>query len=176
MPAELSSGDLSRATGCTVRAIRFYEEQGLLAPSLLSRGRHRRYGAAHLERLHLIADLRELGLPLQEIRRVLELRAGCTSSAEFTGRFRDLLRSQVEHARRRLDRLRRLKRELEAALATIEARLGPRCPCEVVEGEGSPRIVRLIASGGLCSHGSSAGGETAWEPPGDRASDGVKLT
>jgi DNA-binding transcriptional MerR regulator len=165
MDSELSSGDLSRATGCTVRAIRFYEEQGLLAPSVLSPGGHRRYGADHLERLRLIADLRELGLPLQEIRRVLDLRAGCSSSAEFAARFRELLRSQVEQAGRRLERLRRLKRELEAALAAIDSRAEepePRCPCEVAAGEGLPRIMRLVGSAVPCCHGG--GGSVPGEP------------
>ena len=179
MPAKLSSGDLSRATGCTVRAIRFYEERGLLAPSVLSPGGHRRYGADHLERLRLIADLRELGLPLQEIRRVLDLRAGCTSSAEFAARFRELLQSQVDQAGRRLDRLRRLKRELEAALVAIESRLGgqdSRCLCEVAEGEGSPRIVRLVGSAAPCCHGSGAGSVLAAEPEESHTGSRAKLT
>ncbi|HEY7725646.1 MAG TPA: MerR family transcriptional regulator, partial [Anaeromyxobacteraceae bacterium] len=83
------------------------------------------------------------------------------SPAEFNGRFRELLRSQVEQARRRLDRLRRLKRELEAALATIESRLGPRG--EDVEGDSSPRIVRLISSGELCGRAPSRADPIAGE-------------
>ena len=72
--AEYSSGDLARATGNTVRTIRFYEEQGLLQPAEVSEGGHRRYTEADLEKLRLIADLRELGLPLSQIR--ARVRAG----------------------------------------------------------------------------------------------------
>ena len=79
--AEYSSGDLARATGNTVRTIRFYEEQGLLRPAVVSEGGHRRYTEEDLERLRLIADLRELGVPLSEIRTVLDLRSGCNTGA-----------------------------------------------------------------------------------------------
>src|SRR5690242_7819877 len=49
MGADLSSGDLARATGHTVRAIRFYEEEGLLKPAVVSEGGHRRYTHDDLE-------------------------------------------------------------------------------------------------------------------------------
>jgi DNA-binding transcriptional MerR regulator len=154
--AEFSSGDLARATGNTVRTIRFYEEQGLLQPAVVSEGGHRRYTAADLEKLRLIADLRELGLPLSEIRSVLGLRAGCTTAAEFAARFEQVLVSHIEQAQRRLDRLRRVKRELTEALNAIQTRLtcnDPKsCPCAVGDSLGSMRIVKVLASNGLCHH------------------------
>jgi MerR family Zn(II)-responsive transcriptional regulator of zntA len=154
--AEFSSGDLARATGNTVRTIRFYEEQGLLRPSVVSEGGHRRYTVQDLEKLRLIADLRELGLPLSEIRAVLDLRAGCTTAAEFAVRFEQVLVAHVEQAQRRLDRLRRVKRELTEALSAIQSRLTchdtERCPCAVGDTLGSMRIVKVLASNGLCQH------------------------
>ncbi len=59
--AEYSSGDLARSTGNTVRTIRFYEEQGLLRPAVISEGGHRRYTEEDLEKLRLIGDLRFSG-------------------------------------------------------------------------------------------------------------------
>jgi DNA-binding transcriptional MerR regulator len=154
--AEFSSGDLARATGNTVRTIRFYEEQGLLRPSVVSEGGHRRYTVHDLEKLRLIADLRELGLPLSEIRAVLDLRAGCTTAAEFAVRFEQVLVAHVEQAQRRLDRLRRVKRELTEALNAVQSRLTchdtERCPCAVGDTLGSMRIVKVLASNGLCQH------------------------
>ena len=154
--AEYSSGDLARATGNTIRTIRFYEEQGLLRPAVISGGGHRRYTAEDLERLRLIADLRELGLPLSEIRTVLDLRTGCESAAEFAFRFEQLLVGHIQQAQRRLDRLRRVKRELVEALAAIQSRLACRdpqsCPCAVAEALGSTRIVKVLARSGLCQH------------------------
>ena len=158
--AEYSSGDLARATGNTVRTIRFYEEQGLLRPAVVSEGGHRRYTEEDLEKLRLIADLRELGLPLSEIRAVLDLRAGCTTAAEFAARFEQVLLSHIEHAQRRLDRLRRVKRELTEALSAVQSRLAcddeERCPCAVAETLGSMRIVKGLAKSGLCQHRGTA--------------------
>ncbi len=155
--AEYSSGDLARATGNTVRTIRFYEEQGLLRPAVVSEGGHRRYTGEDLEKLRLIADLRELGLPLSEIRAVLDLRTGCATAAEFAVRFEQVLVGHIEQAQRRLDRLRRVKRELTEALSAIQSRLSchdpSRCPCAVGETLSSMRIVKVLAKSGLCQHG-----------------------
>ncbi|MFT3916051.1 MAG: MerR family transcriptional regulator [Anaeromyxobacteraceae bacterium] len=153
MHADLSSGDLARVTGNTVRTIRFYEEQRLLVPAEVSGGGHRRYTQDDVERLKLISDLRELGLPLGQIRSVLELRAGCHTAAEFAARFQDVLAEHLEQAQKRLDRLRKVKRELQDALQAIQARLegGPaleaarQCACAVAADRGAPRIVKVLA-------------------------------
>jgi DNA-binding transcriptional MerR regulator len=155
--ADLSSGDLARSTGNTVRTIRFYEEEGLLKPAVVSEGGHRRYTEDDLERLRLITDLRELGLSLCEIRSILELRTGCHSAAEFAIRFQQVLAGHLAQAQRRLERLRRVKKELLDALATIQDRLSSegaeQCPCAVAEAAHAPRIVKVLArQQGCCGH------------------------
>src|SRR5512142_3399986 len=117
--ADLSSGDLARATGNTVRTIRFYEEEGLLKPTVVSEGGHRRYTENDLERLRLISDLRELGLPLCQIRSILELRSGCQTASEFALRFQQVLSGHLEQAQKRLERLRRVRKELVDAVASL---------------------------------------------------------
>jgi DNA-binding transcriptional MerR regulator len=163
MLAELSSGDLARATGNTVRTIRFYEEQGLLKPSVISEGGHRRYTDQDLERLRLILDLRELGLSLLDIRALLELRAGCHTAGEFATRFQKALEGHIEQAQRRIERLRRVKRELGQALATLLSQPSDstvECPCSVATAGGAPRIVKLLAPDQSCQHrGHGTGGE-----------------
>ncbi|ACL65622.1 transcriptional regulator, MerR family [Anaeromyxobacter dehalogenans 2CP-1] len=157
MSADLSSGDLARATGNTVRTIRFYEEEGLLRPAEVSDGGHRRYTEDELERLRLITDLRELGLALGEIRTLLELRSGCVTAAEFAIRFQQVLAGHLEQAQRRLERMRRVKKELLDALASIQERLSSegaeQCPCAVAEAARAPRIVKVLArQEGCCKH------------------------
>src|SRR5512142_2014909 len=156
MTADLSSGDLARSTGNTVRTIRFYEEEGLLRPAEVSEGGHRRYTEDDLERLRLIGDLRELGLSLGEIRSVLEIRSGCHTASEFALRFQQVLAGHLEQAQRRLERLRRVKKELLDALAALGEGLtaaADRCPCAVAEAAHAPRIVRVLArQTGCCGH------------------------
>ena len=63
---------MAQQTGLTVRAIRLYEEEGLLRPSLHVRGANRLYSATDLERLRQIAGLRNIGFSIAEIRGLLE--------------------------------------------------------------------------------------------------------
>ena len=157
MRADLSTGDLARATGHTVRAIRFYEEEGLLRPAVVSEGGHRRYTEDDLERLRLICDLRELGLSICEIRSVLEIRTGCHTASEFALRFQQVLAGHLEQAQRRLERLRRVKKELLDALTTLGEGLSAagaeQCPCAIADAAHAPRIVRVLArQAGCCGH------------------------
>lgn len=64
-------GELARATGLTVRTIRYWSDEGVLTPVTRSPGGYRLYDAACVARLELIRTLRELGLGLTDVRRVL---------------------------------------------------------------------------------------------------------
>jgi protein phosphatase len=65
----LSIGDLARATGLTVRALRHYQDLGLLVPAgVHPTTRYRTYGPEQLERARAIVRLRRLGLSLDRIR------------------------------------------------------------------------------------------------------------
>ncbi|WP_433218314.1 MerR family transcriptional regulator [Dactylosporangium sp. CS-047395] len=66
-----SIGDLARRTGLPVRTIRFYSDAGVLPPTDRSSANHRRYDLTAIARLELVRTLRELGLDLVTIRRVL---------------------------------------------------------------------------------------------------------
>jgi DNA-binding transcriptional MerR regulator len=59
--------------GLTTRAIRYYEEQGLLRPAGRSEGSYRLFDADDVERLRFIKGLRDdAGFSLAEIRQLLE--------------------------------------------------------------------------------------------------------
>lgn len=64
-------GELARATGLTVRTIRYWSDEGVLSPVTRSSGGYRLYDAESVARLELIHTLRELGLGLDDVRRVL---------------------------------------------------------------------------------------------------------
>ena len=67
-----SIGDLARRTGLTVKTIRFYADRGIVPPADRSPAGHRRYGIAAVARLDLVRTLRELGLDLPTIRKVVD--------------------------------------------------------------------------------------------------------
>jgi len=65
-------GDLARRTGLTVKTIRYYSDEGIVPPSGRSPAGYRLYDLEALARLDLVRTLRELGLDLAAIRRVLD--------------------------------------------------------------------------------------------------------
>ncbi len=64
--------ELARLAGVTVRTLHYYDEIGLLVPSDRSRAGYRLYGADDLLRLQQILLGRELGLPLDRIKQMLD--------------------------------------------------------------------------------------------------------
>lgn len=64
-------GELARRTGLPVRTIRFYSDSGVLPPTDRSPAGHRLYDIAALTRLQLVRALRDLGVDLPTIQRVL---------------------------------------------------------------------------------------------------------
>jgi cobalamin biosynthesis protein CbiD len=66
----MSIGDVSRLYGLSLRALRFYEERGLLLP--LRRGVTRLYDGKTRARLELILKGKQLGFTLTEIRRMIQ--------------------------------------------------------------------------------------------------------
>ncbi|WP_332854472.1 MerR family transcriptional regulator [Duganella sp. S19_KUP01_CR8] len=61
-------GELARKSGLTPSAIRFYEEQGLLAPISRTAAGYREYSNYAMERLHVIQVSKRLGFSLDVIR------------------------------------------------------------------------------------------------------------
>jgi DNA-binding transcriptional MerR regulator len=182
--AEYTSGDLARATGNTVRTIRFYEEEGLLEPSEVSDGGHRRYAPADLERLNLIGDLRELGMSLCEIRDVLALRKGCSCVAEFATRLESSLATHVAEAQKRIERLERVRHEIERTISLVHSHLetvdGTLRPCDLSCGADAPKMLRVLAprDAHCALHGSAEDGEprAAQPAPPEPAPSGAAWT
>ena len=67
-----SIGDLARDTGLTVKTIRFYSDRGIVPPVDRTAAGYRRYGPDAVTRPALVRTLRELGVGLDTIRRVVE--------------------------------------------------------------------------------------------------------
>ena len=61
-------GDAAAAAGTTPRALRFYEERGLLPPPARSASGQREYRPRHVTRVRLIRDLLSFGLTIEDLR------------------------------------------------------------------------------------------------------------
>ncbi|MGW7456791.1 MerR family transcriptional regulator [Streptomyces sp. NPDC054797] len=87
-----SIGELSRRTGLSVRTIRFYSDAGVVAPTTRSPAGYRLYDLDALLRLELLRTLRELGMDLATVQRVLDREL---SVAEVAAAHADALDVQI---------------------------------------------------------------------------------
>lgn len=106
--AAYSIGDLSAELGISPRALRLYEDQGLIAPRRV--GGNRVYGPRERARLKLVLRGKRLGFSLAEIAELLDLY--------------DVDPNHLEQLRRTLrkgrERIATLERQLAETSATLE--------------------------------------------------------
>ncbi|GAB0107199.1 MerR family transcriptional regulator [Nocardia sp. JMUB6875] len=74
-------GALAERTGLTVKTIRFYSDKGIVPPTMLSPGGYRLYDLEAVARFELVRTLRELGMDLATVRRVLSRETSLTEVA-----------------------------------------------------------------------------------------------
>jgi MerR family transcriptional regulator, copper efflux regulator len=72
---DLSIGKLAKLAGVRIDTVRYYERNGLLAPSARLASGYRRYGELELARLRFIRKAQKLGFSLKEIETLLNLSA-----------------------------------------------------------------------------------------------------
>lgn len=70
--ANYTVGEVAAMAGVSIRSLRHYHEVGLLHPAHVGENGYRYYGRAELLRLQQILIHRELGIPLAEIRAILD--------------------------------------------------------------------------------------------------------
>ena len=118
MQETFTISELGNEFGITTRAIRFYEDKQLLAPS--RQGNRRIYTRSDRTRLKLLLRGKRLGWPLEEIRAVLNMydqgHEGEIQQLEYTCR-------KVRESREQLEQQRR---DIEAALQDLDS-IEPRC-------------------------------------------------
>src|SRR5688572_11861287 len=104
---------LARLSGVSVRALHHYDEIGLLKPSFLGVNRYRYYGREELLRLQDILFHRELGVPLQEIARLLAYDG--RDRLAILSQHRAMLAERIERSRQLLGTIDRTIAELNGA-------------------------------------------------------------
>lgn len=148
----LSTGEMARLAGSTLRTVRFYEEAGLLQPTR-TEGGHRLFGTAELDKLRLASDLREAGLSIGEIRSLFELKGRSGTPDAASAELAAMLAARIDDLQRKIALLRRLREELAATVAVVQecrycedpTRFPDECgACEVLARPDLPRAVKLL--------------------------------
>lgn len=68
-------GEVAKKTGLSIKAIRLYEEKGLIMP-LPRKGRYRVYSESHIEILNLIKEAKLLGATLSQLKSAIVYKNG----------------------------------------------------------------------------------------------------
>lgn len=131
MSTTYSISDLAKEFDLTTRAIRFYEDLGLLQPERTGPGgRNRVYSGRDRTRLKLTLRAKRLGLSLTEAKDIIEMYDSPRDTGAQLQKFLDVLaahRKQVEEQmadlQANLDEIKVHQREAKALLAKSELKI-----------------------------------------------------
>lgn len=117
--SRMKVGELARKTGKSVRALRLYEELGLLSPAR-SEGNFRLYGPDEVARVYWIAKLQDMGFSLAQIQNLVETVESSNTAPEAMQSVREMFRSRLATTRDHVEKLLQLERDLAESLAYLE--------------------------------------------------------
>jgi len=129
-------GEVALRTGVTQRALRFYEEKGLLQPPERMEGGFRRYSTKDITRIEFVKKLQDLlGFPLSEIKEMVEseelrqqviasrhLNPALSARSVRAERIIDALQRQLDVVERKADALIEMRSELRDRLEAMYQR------------------------------------------------------
>ncbi len=113
----ISVGALAKRAGLSRSTLLYYDRLGLLRPPRRSAGNYRLYSAAEVERLERICAHRSMGIPLKQIRELLD-QSGEKRAVE-------ILRRRLETLGRQMNVLRQQQRAISRILQQEELHKEP---------------------------------------------------
>lgn len=132
----MNIGQAAKRSGLSAKTIRYYEENGLIAPARRDND-YRDYGDKELHELRFIASARSLGFGIEQVRHLLALyRDRGRASAEV----RAAARTHIDEIRRKIAELSAMERTLARLVEACRGDARPDCPIlEGLAGEGGVR-------------------------------------
>jgi DNA-binding transcriptional MerR regulator len=132
MTKTLTVGQAARASGLTAKAVRLYEQRGLIPPVQRTEAGYRLYDDADVATLRFIRRAKALGLSLAEIGDVVALRRGGERPCQHVLRLLDHHTAEIDRTIAELQLLRQTLVETRAAAATA-ATDGDSAVCRLIE-------------------------------------------
>lgn len=135
-------GEVSKETGISIHAIRFYEAEGLLGKTRRSPSGYRLYSPQTVSQLKFIRKAQELGFRLQEIRELAALKDQRTDACSHV---KSLVEEKLVNIRRKRRELESMERDLKRILAECD-----QPPKDIHPGHGKPCpfLIKLGREGG----------------------------
>ena len=126
----MNISDVAKKTGLTSKAIRFYEEKGLVTPPLRSDNGYRHYTQKHLDELTLLRQARQVGFNLEEC-------------GELVGLFNDPARHSADVKSRTLQKVAEIERHIVELQSMREQLLTLAASCPGDDSADCPIIDNL---------------------------------
>jgi MerR family copper efflux transcriptional regulator len=118
-------GAASDASGVSQRMIRHYEKIGLIPSAARRDSGYRDYSDADVHRLRFIANARDLGFPIEEIRKLLDL---WSDRARASAEVKALAESRAADLGRKADALNAMRAALMDLARSCHGNNRPECP------------------------------------------------
>ncbi|MEU8173009.1 MerR family transcriptional regulator [Microbispora hainanensis] len=126
-------GDAAAAAGTTPRALRLYEQRGLLLPPTRTSSGQREYGPRDIARIRLVRQLLALGLTIEDVARCADRlhllegdtlppygSPGCSGSGDGSGGSSGVVQRRIAALDAEIARLTDLRNRLASAIAEPE--------------------------------------------------------
>ncbi|WP_062788686.1 Cu(I)-responsive transcriptional regulator [Novosphingobium capsulatum] len=121
----MNIGAASDASGVSQRMIRHYEKIGLIPSAARRDSGYRDYSDADVHRLRFIANARDLGFPIEEIRKLLDL---WSDRARASAEVKALAESRAADLGRKADALNAMRAALMDLARSCHGNNRPECP------------------------------------------------
>jgi len=109
-------GELAIRTGKSARAIRFYEERGLLSPQSRTPSGYRLYGQDSIIRIQWIDQMQSMDLSIADISRVLGSLRDHDTGPHLMTAIRRFYTERLERTEQEINRLRLLSSQIQSTL------------------------------------------------------------
>lgn len=113
-------GQLAEKTGVTPRALRYYEELGMIHPEDRSEGSFRLYSERQLMKVRLIQALKALDFPLTTIRDMMTVQQRTRTGGEAAAEVLKAVDLQLSTLKDKLSEYEQMKRDLKQTAHIVE--------------------------------------------------------
>ncbi len=111
--SKYTTGEVAKLCNVSVRTVQYYDTRKILVPSELSEGGRRLYSEDDLKRMKIICFLREVGLPINSIKELLQEKDPASVINILLEQQQNILQQELCERQQKLDMLTGIQKELK---------------------------------------------------------------
>ncbi|MGR5143717.1 Zn(2+)-responsive transcriptional regulator [Photobacterium sp. DNB23_23_1] len=148
-------GQLAKHCGVSSDTLRFYEKNGLLLPAGRSKSGYRLYSEGDLSRIHFILRAKAIGLSLDEIRELLDIRL--EASQHSCAEVKAITQAKLDDVDRKMAELARIRNALQKINDACCGHADDDAShCSILEALSDDGVENAQSSEGRCCSGRDA--------------------